>query len=283
MNKKKPLILIGLPVYNGEKYITKAIKSVFSQSYENFILYISDNASTDRTSKICSEFKKNKKVKYYKHKKNIGAVNNFIYLKNINDKLKCDFFIYLAHDDYWSNNYLAELVKNIKKTDFGIRGDTHNVDSNESFISKIGVTSFNQGEITKIFYQNEKFCKGLYIYSLFNNDKFIKFNLKKYFSNLHGADPYLSIFFLQFGNLRVINTCIHFYRTHRDASSFLMGRSNFGIYRLEYYFLPIRQYIYLNKNLNIKIPLHTFFTKFFKSIIDIILRSIIFLLTNKKY
>ena len=49
-------ICIGMPVYNGEKLIRKALDSVLTQRYTNFELIISDNASTDETSKICEEY-----------------------------------------------------------------------------------------------------------------------------------------------------------------------------------------------------------------------------------
>ena len=49
-------ISIGLPVYNGEKSIEKSIVAIQSQTYQNFKLIISDNASTDRTEKICRPY-----------------------------------------------------------------------------------------------------------------------------------------------------------------------------------------------------------------------------------
>jgi glycosyltransferase involved in cell wall biosynthesis len=53
MRSSKPLVTIGLPVYNGENYISQAIDSILAQTYENFELIISDNASTDKTESIC--------------------------------------------------------------------------------------------------------------------------------------------------------------------------------------------------------------------------------------
>ena len=55
---KKSLVTIGIPVYNGELLMKKCIESVLSQTYENFELIISDNASTDSTPDICKEFLK---------------------------------------------------------------------------------------------------------------------------------------------------------------------------------------------------------------------------------
>ena len=49
-------VYIGLPVYNGAKTIEKAINSVVAQTFQNFKLVISDNASNDETAIICKKF-----------------------------------------------------------------------------------------------------------------------------------------------------------------------------------------------------------------------------------
>jgi glycosyltransferase involved in cell wall biosynthesis len=48
-NNSIPKVSIGIPVYNGEKYIHQAIDSVLAQKYSDFELVIPDNASTDGT------------------------------------------------------------------------------------------------------------------------------------------------------------------------------------------------------------------------------------------
>ena len=71
-------ISIGLPVYNGEAFIDLTLDSILSQSFEDFELIISDNASTDTTEKICREYAaKDKRVKYIRQKENLGGVYNF--------------------------------------------------------------------------------------------------------------------------------------------------------------------------------------------------------------
>ena len=48
-----PRVTVGLPVYNGEKYVAASIEALLGQTYEDFELIISDNASTDATADIC--------------------------------------------------------------------------------------------------------------------------------------------------------------------------------------------------------------------------------------
>ena len=53
MIKEIGFVTIGMPVYNGEKFIRAAIQSFLQQTHRNFELIISDNASTDMTESIC--------------------------------------------------------------------------------------------------------------------------------------------------------------------------------------------------------------------------------------
>ena len=77
-NSHNPKISVGIPVYNGEKFIRKSIESVLRQTYRNFELIISDNASTDSTSDICTEFlTKDSRIKFVRQDKNMGPIWNF--------------------------------------------------------------------------------------------------------------------------------------------------------------------------------------------------------------
>lgn len=97
-----------MPTFNRAKYITGSINSLRRQTYSNFELIISDNASTDRTSLICKEImKKDKRIRYIRQKKNIGAVHNFNFVLN---KAHGDYFMWASDDDYWEKNYIEELI-----------------------------------------------------------------------------------------------------------------------------------------------------------------------------
>ena len=53
-----PRLSVGLPVYNGENYLAESLDALLGQSYEDFELIISDNASTDGTADICRRYGK---------------------------------------------------------------------------------------------------------------------------------------------------------------------------------------------------------------------------------
>jgi glycosyltransferase involved in cell wall biosynthesis len=106
-------VSIGLPVYNGENYISKAIKSVLNQTYDNFELIITDNQSTDQTEKICREYeKKDKRVRYYRNIKNYGARYNYnkVFLLS-----KGKYFSWISHDDLIANDFIEKCVSVLEK------------------------------------------------------------------------------------------------------------------------------------------------------------------------
>ena len=81
MSYSTPKISIGIPVYNGEKFIRKCIESVLQQTNRNFELIISDNASTDSTPEICKEFlNKDDRISFERQDKNMGGCWNFNFL-----------------------------------------------------------------------------------------------------------------------------------------------------------------------------------------------------------
>jgi len=73
METRKPRVSVGLPVYNGEKFISEALDSIIAQSFEDLELIISSNASTDGTDEICRAYvARDKRIRYYRNETNIG-------------------------------------------------------------------------------------------------------------------------------------------------------------------------------------------------------------------
>lgn len=106
MERDNLLATIGMPVYNGEKYIKEALDSVLLQTYKNFELIISDNGSTDKTEEICLEYaKKDSRIKYVRHPENKGGYFNFGYCVQ---NAKGVYFTWIAHDDILEENFLEQ-------------------------------------------------------------------------------------------------------------------------------------------------------------------------------
>ena len=77
-------VSIGLPVYNGERFLKVKLDSILQQTHTNFELIISDNASTDKTENICIEYKnKDNRIKYFRQEKNFGVTLNFEFVLSV--------------------------------------------------------------------------------------------------------------------------------------------------------------------------------------------------------
>ena len=97
MSAGVPLVSVGLPVYNGERYLREAVDSVLGQTYVNLELVISDNASTDATEAICREYAaRDPRVRYHRAERNRGAVWNF---NRAFELARGEFFMWQAFDD----------------------------------------------------------------------------------------------------------------------------------------------------------------------------------------
>lgn len=104
-----PLVSIGLPVFNGAEYIQPALDSLLGQSYDNFELNISDNASTDGTEDICRSYAaKDDRVHYYRQPQNVGLMGNW---GRVLQLASGDYFMWAQDDDCWSKNYVGTLLE----------------------------------------------------------------------------------------------------------------------------------------------------------------------------
>ena len=107
VQEQKMLVSIGLPVYNGERFLKEALDSLLAQDYDNFEITISDNASTDSTQEICENYAaQDKRIAYIRNKTNIGALKNF---NQVLDLAKGEFFMWAAYDDLWEPSFMSTL------------------------------------------------------------------------------------------------------------------------------------------------------------------------------
>ncbi len=103
-----PRLSIGLPVYNGENYLAESLDALLGQSYEDFELIISDNASTDDTANICRRYaKQDSRIRYVRQERNIGAGlnHNFVFLES-----RGELFKWASADDLYAGDLLQRCV-----------------------------------------------------------------------------------------------------------------------------------------------------------------------------
>jgi len=109
MGGSKPRLSIGMPVFNGERHIRYAIDSILAQTYQDFELIISDNASTDKTQSICLQYAANDgRIRYYRNKKNLGATANYNRVFMLSSG---EYFKWATHDDLLAPEYLEKCVR----------------------------------------------------------------------------------------------------------------------------------------------------------------------------
>ena len=104
----RPKVSLGIPVYNGERFVAFAIQSALNQTFTDFELVISDNASNDRTREICEEFaRKDSRIRYIRQEINVGAKANF---NRVFEYSRGEYFKWVAADDVCGPHYLELTV-----------------------------------------------------------------------------------------------------------------------------------------------------------------------------
>lgn len=91
-----PPLTVGMPVYNGERFLAETLDSILAQTYGDFDLIITDNASSDSTPDICRDYAADPRVRYHRHPKNLGAAVNYT---SCFERSTSPFFKWAAHDD----------------------------------------------------------------------------------------------------------------------------------------------------------------------------------------
>jgi glycosyltransferase involved in cell wall biosynthesis len=108
-----PLVSIGLPVFNGERFLAEAVESLLDQTYRNIELIISDNASTDATADICRRYAAaDSRVRYSRVPENIGGVPN---ANRVFTLASGTYYMLAADDDIWQPTYVERCVECLER------------------------------------------------------------------------------------------------------------------------------------------------------------------------
>jgi glycosyltransferase involved in cell wall biosynthesis len=104
-----PTVSIGLPVFNGERYLAESIESILGQSYTDLELIICDNASTDSTPEIIERYaQKDDRVRVYTNPTNIGGARN---ANKAFDLARGRYYRLASHDDVCLPTMIEEYVR----------------------------------------------------------------------------------------------------------------------------------------------------------------------------
>ena len=103
-----PRLTLGLPVYNGERYLAASLDALLAQTFTDFQLIISDNGSTDRTGEIARRYAAiDPRVRYVHHPQNRGSTFNHNYVV---EQTSGEFFKWVSDDDLYAPDLLQRCI-----------------------------------------------------------------------------------------------------------------------------------------------------------------------------
>jgi glycosyltransferase involved in cell wall biosynthesis len=168
-----PFISIGIPVFNGEKYLKIAIESVLQQNFLDFEIIISDNASTDDTELICKKYQnQDKRIRYIRQRKNIGGIANFNFVL---EKSTGKYFMWHAADDVLEDkNFLSNIYGKISDKHDCYFTQVSIINENGKVISPNVMTSLGKCSTNFDFLKESININSFQFYGLYNRDILIK-------------------------------------------------------------------------------------------------------------
>ena len=220
------LVSIITPTYNAEKFIIETLKSVQNQTYQNWEMILVDDASTDETVKIISDFaEKDSRIKLFKLEKNSG--NGFA--RNIAlEKAVGKYIAYLDADDLWFPNKLEKQIAFLKEN------NSHFTFSFYDCIDEEGNSLKRRVEApTNLTYDELFFCNYVgNLTAIYDADYFGKIVIE---ATQKRQDWRLWLTILkQIQVTKPVPESLAFYRIRKDSissSKFKLIKHNFGVYR----------------------------------------------------
>ena len=192
---KNDLISIIIPIFNTEKYLSKTINSILSQSYKNIEVILVDDGSDDNSLSICKEYAKKDNRIVVIHNENSGVSKT----RNIGlEQAKGDFISFVDSDDYIEKNMIEELYNLHLKTN--------------SDITMCSIIRENQNgkEFEKIIYPNKTISQKKIIENTIND------NIRDYLWNkLYKKDLFDEI---EFPKGKIYEDVLTLYRLYSKAN-----------------------------------------------------------------
>lgn len=110
---KIPRVSLGMPVYNDVDLVASAIASLQAQTFPDFELIVSDNASTDGTAEVCRALAaQDSRIRYIRHEWTTGQAGNFEFVFS---EARGEFFAWVCSDDRWDERFLERLIGTLEK------------------------------------------------------------------------------------------------------------------------------------------------------------------------
>lgn len=236
MSKTCMAVSIGMPVFNGAKYIRDALDSLLAQTFTEFELLISDNASTDATQSICEEYAlRDPRIRYIRQLENRGALANFQFVL---DQANGKFFMWAAADDVWDKNWIEDIYARIK-TEKNIAGFGQLVHINQNAKNlphpangaRLAFAGNRIGRKLKFYLAYEGAGKANLFYALYPRDSLRHIDLRGY----HFDYQILYALLDHVGYIQVDGTRLY-KRIHGECDGITTG----SVWRFPFFLAPAR-------------------------------------------
>ncbi len=114
-NMNQPLISIGVPVYNGEKYLNECLASILNQTYQNWECHVINNQSRDKSKEIADSFEaRDSRFRVITNAEFVDMNTNFNNtFKYVPDNAK--YFKVVCADDWIFPDFLEKMVAVMEK------------------------------------------------------------------------------------------------------------------------------------------------------------------------
>lgn len=110
-----PSVGIGLPVYQNEQFLATTLDSILAQSYSNFIVYLCEDRSEDRSAEICMQYAaKDSRIRYVQNERNLGEIGNH---QQVLDLAETDYFMFARGHEVLPPNLLADCIDILEHDD----------------------------------------------------------------------------------------------------------------------------------------------------------------------
>ena len=221
-----PTVSIGLPIYNSEMFVREAIESLLKQTFGDFELIISDNASTDRTDAICHEYAaQDNRIRYIRQPENIGATANFHFVL---EQAVGEYFMWAAGDDMCEPTFIERLLAVFKVDEDVVlaMSDVRNISETGSYLGvsrldniRIQDVKDRWSRIRPVFFENPTSQIFFAIYGVFKTAILRQISLD-YFGMVRyvsGAEiPFLAQLAIK-GKIASISEDLKIYRRHSNS------------------------------------------------------------------
>ncbi len=274
--ENKPFVTIGVPVYNGGKFIISALESIKNQVYTNFDCHVVNNASTDQTEELVAEFVKNdSRFKLHNYKEFVGIAGSWNRtVQHISDKAKY-FKVVQADDVIFPDSLESHVLLMEKYPDAGIASSFRMVDKSleghgldyfkgnyrdgkEMLLKNLKKEAYITGTNTQHLYRVEH-LKKLFCYPEIFIPEDLHMDTRLAYELLNISDLAFSFKIMSLSRrhseagtvviARKLNTLIHSeeVRLNRFREFFPELNKDYAIIRRKYAFYLFMNYLMLNK------------------------------------